>query len=233
MQSAPAQNRLLAALSREEYERLAPYLEAARFRKGEVLYEANDPVRYAFFPSSGIVSLTLSTEDGETIEVGMVGNEGVTGLPVILRTDRTPYRVTAQLPVDATRIKAEPLKSMFDRGGRFQHLLLSYTHVLFTQVAQSALCNRFHSVEQRLCRWLLTARDRTQSNHFDFTHEFISQMLGAPRTGVSAAAGALQHTGSIHYRRGRMTIIDWRRLEAGSCECYRVIKEELNYFLAA
>lgn len=227
-QSILTQNRLLTVLPQKEYERLTPHLEPVHLRKGEVLYEANDPVRYAFFPSNGIVSLLLTTEEGEMIEVGMIGNEGVTGLPVILRADRTPYLVVAQLPVEAVRIKAEALKSIFDEGGQFQHLLLSYTHVLFTQVAQSALCNRFHTVEERLCRWLLEVRDRAQSSAFDFTHEFIAQMLGAPRSGVSMAAGALQRAGLIRQSRGRTTILDGQGLEAEACECYQVIKVGLE-----
>ncbi len=233
LQSFPAQNYLLAALPRHEYELLAPRLETVHFPKGKVLFEPNDPVRYAYFPHAGIVSLLSFTMEGETMEVAMVGREGVIGIPVILRADRMPYRVVAQLPADAAALKAEVLRDFFDRGGRFQHLLLSYTQTLLTQVAQSALCNRFHTVEERLCRWLRVARDRTESSAFDVTHEFLSQMIGAPRTGVSVAAGALQRARIIRYSRGRMTILDWRGVELRSCECYEVIKEDLDRFLAA
>ena len=224
----PANNRLLSALPREEYERLLPHLEPVRLHKGRIIYEAGDTAHSAFFVNGGMISLLSTTEQGEVIEVAMVGSEGVTGIPIVLRVNRMPYRAMVQLPVDALRIKAPVLRQEFDRGGRFQHLLLCYTHALFTQVAQSAVCNRFHSVGERLCRWLLVSRERVGSDSFDLTQEFIAHMLGMPRSGVSAAAGALQKAGLIGYSRGRITILDREGLEEASCECYGVVADAIK-----
>lgn len=221
-------NRILAALPVEERERLLPNLESVHLHKGRIIYEAGDAANFAYFVCQGMISLLSTTEDGEIIEVAMVGSEGVTGIPIILRVNKIPYRAMVQLPVDALRIKAEALKAEFDRGGRFQHLLLCYTHALFTQVAQSAVCNRFHTVEERLCRWLLVSRDRVGSDTFELTQEFIAHMLGMPRSGVSGTAKALQKAGLISYSRGRITILDRRGLEKSSCECYRIVKDAVE-----
>ena len=226
-------NRLLAALPREEYERLSPHLELVRLPPGKILYNAGEIVRYAYFPRGGMVSLLSITEEGRTIEVGMIGNEGMTGVPVILRSGMAPYQVMVQLAGNALRIRGDALREAFNRGGTLQDLLLRYTHSLLIQVAQSAACNRFHTVEERLCRWLLVSRDRVQTDTIQLTQEFISHMLGVPRTSVTMIAGALQKEGLIKYSRGRITLLDRRGLEAASCECYRRVREGISELLIA
>jgi CRP-like cAMP-binding protein len=226
-------NRLLAALPREEYARLAPHLELVRLTPGKILYNAGDLVRHAFFPKAGMICLLSTTESGRTIEVGMIGNEGTSGIAIILRGAVTPCRVMVQLAGNAVRVRADVLRAEFNRGGRFQDLLLRYTHTLLVQIAQSAACNSFHTVEERLCRWLLVSRDRVQADTIHLTQEFLSLMLGVPRTSVTMIAGSLQKQGLIKYSRGKISILDRRRLEAVSCECYRVVRTEIGTFLAA
>jgi CRP-like cAMP-binding protein len=226
-------NRLLALLPREEYQRLLQHMKRVHLSKGKVLYEAGDTVRHCYFPLSGMCSLLSTTEGGETVEVSMVGNEGMAGIPAVLEVNTTPYRVMAQIAADAMQIRAEDLRREFNRGGRLHSLLLRYTHALLCQVSQSAVCNRFHTVEKRLCRWLLVTRDRVHSDTVPLTQEFLSHMLGSPRTHVTATAATLQRENLIRYTRGRITITDLRRLEATSCECYRVVKAETDAFLNA
>ena len=226
-------NRILAKLPRAEYERLRPGMEAVHLAQGRVLYNAGDPVRHAYFPMGGMVSVLSTTEDGRMIEVGMIGSEGFAGIPVVLRVSAAPYRVVVQISANAVRVRGELLREEFNRGGRLQDLMLRYTHTLLTQVAQSAACNRFHTVEERLCRWLLIARDRTPGDTIRLTQEFLSYMLGVPRTSVTMIAGSLQASGAIRYHRGKITVLDRRLLEAASCECYRIVSEELVHFLAA
>jgi CRP-like cAMP-binding protein len=224
-------NRLLAALPEEEYERLLPNFELAHLEKGEIIYVTGDRIRYAHFPLTGMISLLSATESGSTVEVAMVGNEGIVGLSVILSINKAPYDPMIQITADTVRIKAEVLKQEFNRGGRLQDFMLRYTHVLLTQITQSALCNRFHTVEKRLCRWLLIARDRVNSNTIDLTQEIIAHMLGSPRTGVTMAARTLQQAGLINYSRGKIVILDRQRLSDASCECYKIVKEEFSSFL--
>jgi CRP-like cAMP-binding protein len=226
-------NRLLAALHREEYARLAPHLEAVRLTPGKILYHAGDAVGHAFFPRAGMICLLSTTVNGRTIEVGMIGNEGMSGISIILRSAVTPCRIMVQLAGDAFRLRGDVLRAEFNRGGRFQDLLLRYTHALLIQIAQSAACNGFHTVEERLCRWLLVSRDRVQTDTIHLTQEFLSLMLGVPRTSVTMIAVGLQKRGLIRYSRGRISILDRRRLEAASCECYRLVREEIGPFLAA
>jgi CRP-like cAMP-binding protein len=226
-------NRLLAALPRDEYERLSPHLELVRLAPGQILYNVGDAVRHAYFPKGGMLSLLSITETGRTIEVGMIGNEGMAGIPIILSSGPAPYLVMVQLPCNALRIREGALMAEFKRGGRLQELLLRYTHALLTQVAQSAACNRFHTVEQRLCRWLLVSRDRVRADTLHLTQEFLSHMLGVPRTSVTAVAGALQERGLISYRRGKITILDRSGLKDTSCECYRRVREGVRQLLAA
>ncbi len=176
-------------------------------------------------------SLLAITESGATVEIAMVGNEGMLGLPVVLRSHTTPYRIMIQMPGDAMRIKAEAILAEFKRGGELQDLLLSYTQALITQISQSAVCNRFHTMEKRLCRWLLIAHDRVDGDTFHLTQEIISYMMGAPRTGVTMAAGTLQDAGLIRYKRGKITILDRTGLEESACECYRIVAETLDHFL--
>jgi CRP-like cAMP-binding protein len=226
-------NRLLAALPREEYEGLSPHLEMVRLTPGNTLYHAGDAVRHAYFPIGGMISLLATTEGGRSIEIAMIGTEGMAGVPLILGRGAAPYEVMVQLAGTALRVRGDVLRAAFNRGGRVQEILLRYTHALFTQVAQSAACNRFHTVEERLCRWLLVSRDRVQTDTIRLTQEFLSHMLGAPRSSVTEVAGALQSEGLISYSRGKITILDRRGLEAAACECYRLVREEIGHFLAA
>ncbi|MGB9181616.1 MAG: Crp/Fnr family transcriptional regulator [Pyrinomonadaceae bacterium] len=228
----PVLNRLLSSLPQTEYEHLLPNLEQVHLPKGKILYHAGDMVGHGYFINNGMISLLSMTEDGSTVEVAMVGNEGAVGLPVILRNNKTPYQIMVQIPVQsALRIKSGALRNEFDRGGKFQDLMLRYTHVLFTQISQSAVCNRFHNAEKRLGRWLLITNDLVKEDTFLLTHEIIGHMLGTPRTGVTMAAGALQREGLIRYARGKITILDRPGLESVACECYQVIKEGFDHFL--
>jgi len=229
----PPENRLLTALPRGEYERLVPHFERVYLPQGKVISEVGDHLRHAYFPFGGVISLLSMTENGETIEVAMVGNEGVVGVPIILRAGVTPYRTMVQIPGDAVRIRAEALARECGQGGRLQDLLLRYAHALLAHVSQSAVCGRFHTVEARLGRWLLVTRDRVNSDSFQYTQEFLSHMLGTPRTVVSIAACKLQDAGLIRYRRGRITILDRRALEAAACECYRAVLKEISQIIAA
>jgi CRP-like cAMP-binding protein len=226
-------NQLLAVLPSEELRHLKSEAEVVSLKKGEILCNTGDSVQHAYFISDGMLSLLSSTQDGSVIEVGMVGNEGMVGIPIVLGINTSPYQIMVQIEVSsAFKIRASKLRVEFNRGGRFQGLLLRYAHLVLTQVSQSAVCNRFHQTEERLARWLLIARDRLHSDTFTLTHEIISHMLGTPRTGVTMAAGALQKRGLITYSRGRITIINRKALETFSCECYESIKEEFDRFLA-
>jgi len=226
-------NRLLSALPPAEYERLAPHLELVALAPGKILHNAGDVVRHAYFLKGGVASLLSTTEDGRTIEVGMIGNEGMTGISIILRSRIAPYQVMVQLAGNALRIRGDILREEFNRGGKLQDLLLRYAHSLLIQVAQSAACNRFHTVEERLCRWLLVSRDRVQTHTLQLTQEFLSHMLGGPRTSVTAIAGSLQKEGLIKYSRGRITILSRDGLKAASCECYERVREGISQFLVA
>jgi CRP-like cAMP-binding protein len=225
------ENRILANLPEAELERLIPQMEFVHLEKGHVVYMAGDPVRHAYFPNSGMVSLLSTTEEGATIEVAMIGDEGVIGIPIVLRMPTIPYEAMIQITVDAVKIRADVLREEFDRGGQLQERTLRYMHTLLSQISQSAVCNRFHTVEKRLCRWLLVAQDRVKSDQLDLTQEIISHMLGTPRTGVTMAACALQRTGVITYSRGRINILDRPKLERMSCECYRIAKESVDDYL--
>ncbi len=226
-------NRLLAALPHEEYDRLQPHLELVHLSTRRTLCEAGDLIEHTYFLNSGMGSLLALTQNGATVEIAMVGNEGMLGIPVVLGAHKTAYRIMVQIPGDAMRIKADVIWTEFKRGGPLQDLLLSYTHALITQISQSAVCNRFHTVEKRLCRWLLIAHDRVDGDTFHLTQEIISYMMGAPRTGVTMAAGTLQDAGLIRYKRGKITIIDRNGLEETACECYRIVSETLDHFLSA
>jgi CRP-like cAMP-binding protein len=229
----PFENLILGAIPRNEYLRLSPYLELIRLPAGSILYGAGDVVSHVYFPRSGIISLLSVTEAGATVEVGMAGNEGVVGLSTILKGIITPYQVVVRLQTNAIRVPANVLRAEFNRGGMLQALLLRYTDTLITQLMQSAACNRFHSMSARLCRWLLVSQDHTEEDTLYLTQEFLSQMIGAPRSRVSIVAGSLQRAGIIRYSRGRIRILDRRRLEESSCECYRIVREQTSHFLVA
>jgi CRP-like cAMP-binding protein len=225
-------NRLLVALPRKEYERLLPLLKLTQLPQGMVLYHAGDLMRSAYFINDGLISLLSTAQDGSSVETAVVGSEGLIGIPIVLRSNKTPYEVKVQIAVKSSlMIDAEALRNEFDRGDKLQELLLHYTHVLLTQISQTALCNRFHTVEQRLVRWLLIATSRVNSNRINFTQEIISQILGSQRTGVTAAACHLQDKGLIRYSRGKIKVLNRQGLEAIACECFKVIQEEFDRFL--
>jgi CRP-like cAMP-binding protein len=228
--SFPIENRLLASLAPEELARLKPGMEMVHLPQSKIVYFPGDHVRYAYFPNDGMFSLLSTTEDGATVEVSMVGNEGLIGLPVILQMNLMPYEVMIQITSDAVRIRGDLVKKEFDQGGNFQKFVLRYTHLLLTQISQSSVCNHFHPVGKRLCRWLLIAQDRVKSDTLTLTQEIISHMLGIPRTGVTMAAGELQRAGLIRYSRGKIVILNREELEAASCECYRIVREEFERF---
>ncbi len=227
----PQQNHLLNALPKNDYERLAPHLELIPMKLGDVLYEPDVRLRHVYFPTTSIVSLLYVMEDGASAEIAIVGNEGILGVSLFMGGETTPSRAVVQSGGFGFRLKAQALKTEFARFGPTLHLLLRYTQALITQMAQTAVCNRHHSVDQQLCRWLLLSLDRLASNELSMTQELIANMLGVRREGVTAAAGKLQEAGLIRYSRGRITVLDRPGLEARSCECYQVVKTELDRLL--
>jgi CRP-like cAMP-binding protein len=229
---SPRHNRLLAALPAADYERLLPHLEPVPLPLGWAVYEAGDTQGYVFFPTTGIVSLLYVMEDGSSAEIAVVGNEGLIGIALFMGGESTPSRAVVLSAGYGYRLKASVLKSEFSRGGKLQHLLLRYTQALITQMAQTAVCNRHHSVEQQLCRLLPLSLDRLPSNELTMSHELIASMLGVRREGVTEAAGKMQAAGLIRYIRGRITVLDRPRLEAQVCECYEVVKRECDRLLA-
>jgi CRP-like cAMP-binding protein len=207
---------------------LAQHLEPVHLARGEILYEIDETIKYAYFPLSGIISLFSLTVDGAAIESAVIGNEGLVGIPIALRDYKSPYQVLVQSASDSMRIKAHVLERESSRCGRFQDLLFRYTHALLTQISQSATCNHFHSVKERLCRRLLTSRDLVKTDTLQLTQEQLSQILGAPRTGVTSAIGELQRDGVLHATRGKLQILDAGGLEAHSCECYGAFREDME-----
>ncbi len=228
---APAANRLLAALPRDEYERLLPELEQVAMPFAEGLYEPGARVSYAYFPNDSVVSLLAEVADRSTLEVGIVGNEGVAGISVFMGVATSQHRAVIQGAGTAMRLKASVLRMESDRTGSLHRLLHRYAHSLLTQVSRSAACNRFHMVDARLARWLLMSRDRLESDDFLLTQDFIANMLGVRREGVSKAASLLQQNALINYSRGRIKILDRAGLEAVACECYEIIKAESDSYL--
>jgi len=223
-------NRILSPLPQEEFARLVPYLEPVELKKGEIVYLTGDDIEYAYFPEDGLLSLVSITETGSPMEVAMVGNEGAVGLPVIL-SDHMPYEVTVQFTTKALKISAKELREEFDKGQALHEFVLRYLSMLIAQISQGSICNRFHFREQALRRWLLTVHDRVNSDSLNLTQEIISNALGIPRTAVTKAAATMQRDGLIRYHRGKIIILDRARLEADSCECYRIIRDQLRRFL--
>jgi CRP-like cAMP-binding protein len=228
---SPHQNHLLDALPSSDYERLVPHLELVPMRLGDVLYESGVQLRYVYFPTTAILSLLYVMEDGASAEIAIVGNEGILGISLFMGGETTPSRAVVQSAGHAFRLKADLLKTEFGRFGPTMHLLLRYTQALITQMAQTAVCNRHHSVDQQLCRWLLLSLDRLQTSELSMTQELIANMLGVRREGVTEAAGKLQDAGLISYKRGKITVLDRPGLEARSCECYQVVKTEFDRLL--
>lgn len=229
--NSPTCNHLLNALPQEDFDRLEPYLESVTLKLGEVLYESGDQMRHAYFPTTAIVSLLYVLENGSSAEIAVVGNEGILGIALFMGGHTTPSRAVVQSKGNAYRLKANLLLEEFNRGGPSHNLLLRYTQALITQMTQTAVCYRHHSVEQQLCRWLLLSLDRLQGNALDMTQELIANMLGVRREGVTEAAGRLQRDGLIQYSRGHIEILDRERLEGRVCECYQVVKTEFERLL--
>ena len=227
----PATNRLLAVLPAIERERVYPGLELVSMPLGKVLYESGSQLDHVYFPANSIVSLLYVMADGASAEIAVVGNDGMVGVALFMGGETTPSRAVVQSAGVAYRLSGSAVKDEFRRGGAMQHLLLRYTQALLTQMAQTAVCNRHHSVDQQLCRWLLLSLDRLSSNELKMTQELIANMLGVRREGVTEAAGKLQAAGVIRYSRGRITVLDRAALEAHACECYAVVKQESDRLL--
>ena len=229
---SPNQNHLLAALPAAEFERLVAQLELVPMRLGEILYEPGTQMQHAYFPTTAIVSLHYVMVSGASAETAGVGNEGVVGISLFMGGDTTPSAAVVQTAGHAYRLEGRLLKQEFNRAGFMQHLLLRYTQALITQMVQTAACNRHHSVEQQLCRWLLLTLDRLPSSELIMTQELVASMLGVRREGITEAAGKLQQAGFIRYRRGHIAVLERSGLETRACECYAVVKKELGRLLS-
>ncbi len=224
------ENRLLVALPRDEHARLLPHLERVSLPLRDILYEANGPIAHVFFPLHGVVSLVIM-DGGFSLEVGIIGNEGLVGTPVFLGSDRSPTQAIAQIPGEALRMEAKVFQKEMGRGGPLYALVQRYTQTMINQISQSIVCNRRHSVAKRMCRWLLMSHDRVGADEFPLTHEFLAQMLGVRRPTLTAVAGTLLKAGLITYHRGRIAVLDRKGLEAACCECYEVVAKELDRLL--
>jgi CRP-like cAMP-binding protein len=229
--NSPRQNRLLNALPAEEYARLFPHLEQVPMRLSNILYESGDELSYVYFPTTCIISMLYVMENGASAEIAVVGNEGIIGIALFMGGKTMPNRAVVQSAGCAYRLRGHWLIEEFNQYGALHYLLLRYTQALITQMGQTAVCNRHHSVDQQLCRWLLLSLDRLPSNELSMTQELIANMLGVRREGVTEAAGKLQKAGLINYRRGRITVLNRPGLEARVCECYRVVKTEFDRLL--
>jgi CRP-like cAMP-binding protein len=228
---SPNQNHLLAALPAVEFERMAGQLEPVPMPLGEMIYGPGGQLQYAYFPTTSIVSLHYVTESGASAEIAGVGNEGVVGISLFMGGDTTPSSAVVQTAGQAFRLERRLLMEEFNRGGPIRVLLLRYTQALITQMAQTAICNRYHSVEQQLCRWLLVTLDRIPSGQFVMTQELVANMLGVRREAITQSAARLQQSGFIRYRRGHISVLDRSGLETLTCECYAVVRKELNRLL--
>jgi CRP-like cAMP-binding protein len=226
------QNHLLAALPASEIERIAPHLELVPLKLGQVLYESGGRLKHVYFPTNSIVSLLYVMQDGASAEIAVVGNEGILGISLFMGGESTPSRAVVQSEGFGYRLPAALLKKEFNRGGPMMHLLLRYTQALITQMSQTAVCNRHHSVDQQLCRWLLLSLDRLSGSELTMTQELIANMLGVRREGVTDAAGKLRDAGIIDYSRGRIKVLDRGKLEQQVCECYAVVKQEFDRLLS-
>ena len=218
-------NSLLAALPENDYQRLLPHIEPFTFEHGKILYEIGEPIKYCYFPSEAVVSLVTQMEDGKIVEVGLVGHEGVTGLPFLLGQKRSAERAIVQIPDGGARAKADVILKEFMRGEGLHTILLRYVNSFLRQVAQTAACNASHTIEERLSRWLLMCHDRVGSNEINLTREFIAEMLGTRRATVNVGAINLQSAGLIKYNRGRIQVMDRPGLERFACECYEAVRK--------
>ena len=225
-------NFLLASLPDVEFERVKSHLEPATLKLGRVLYESGDKMDYVYFPTTAIISLLYVMENGGTAEIGVVGNDGILGIALFMGGDTTPNRAVVQSAGEAFRMKAKDLMAEFTLGGVFHNLLLRYTQALITQISQTAVCNRLHSVDQQFCRWLLLSHDRLNSDKLVMTHDLISNMIGVRREGITMAARKLAEKKLIKNVRGSITILDRQGLEKAVCECYNVVNNEYNRLLS-
>ena len=224
-------NKLLRMLPEKDFKRLLPYLEAVDLSDLKVLYQPHKPITYAHFPNDSVISLIALTEDGSSAEVGVVSNEGVVGISALLGPNTNPYRAIVQVPGRAWRIRLKVLRAEFHESRAIQDVIHRYLHTLLTQIAQSVVCNRFHTIEQRLARWLLGSQDRVGKDTFNYTHDFLARMLGTDRSTVTLGVGLLRRAGVISNGRGRVTIVDRKGLEAVSCECFFITKAEFADFV--
>ena len=229
-QPRPA-NRILSALPHEEFERLRPKLRDINFHLGEIVYRPEQQMDYAYFVNRGVISWLAAVENGNTVETGVIGPEGIAGVPVILGANSTPNQGLAQSDVQASRIASKDLVTEFRQNGKLSQLLLRFVQSMFTQVAQTAACNRLHTLDQRLARWLLMTHDRIGESKLPLTQEFLSRMLGVRRAGVSVAANSLRQQGLIDYHRGDIVVVDRPGVEGLSCECYQIVKQEYDSYL--
>lgn len=220
--NSPPKNLILAALPPEVYQALLPHITEVSLTHGEILYEMGQTITEVYFPKDAVVSMVYTTMEGTTVEVGLVGIEGMVGVPIILGATKSPHRAIVQIADGALKMKASILREHFNKTGSLREVLLGYTHGLMMQIARTAVCNRIHQIEERLARWLLMCQDRVASPELKLTHEFIADMLGVRRAGVTLAAGTLQRSGLVQYQRGHVTILDREGLESIACECYRI-----------
>jgi CRP-like cAMP-binding protein len=227
----PQQNKLLSHLPKPIFERLAPHLVLTEMPLGEVLYESGALLHHVYFPTSSIISLLYVMEDGASAEIAVVGNEGILGISLFMGGETTPSRAVVQSAGYGYRLKSQLLKTEFSRAGEMMRLLLRYTQSLITQMAQTAVCNRHHSVDQQLCRWLLLSLDRLDTSELTMTQELIANMLGVRREGVTEAAGKLRDAGIISYSRGHIVVLDRKKLESAACGCYAVVRKENDRLL--
>jgi CRP-like cAMP-binding protein len=227
----PADNQLLSSFSPTEWARLRPAAQSVSLSAGQVLYESSGRLDHIYFPTSAVISCLYTTRDGSIAEIAIVGNDGLIGISLLLGGATSPHRAVVQISGKALRIPATLMQAEFSRGGQLQHVLLLYTQALLTRISQGAICNCLHSVEKRLCRWLLLCHDRVEGSEILMTQEYIANMLGGRRESVTVAAGHLQEAGLIHYSRGHITVVDRSGLEELVCECYQTVEDEIERLL--
>lgn len=224
-------NRLLSALPKEEFVLIQPHLKTCSFRLGQIIYNEGDAINNIYFPKFGMISLLSVTQNGHAVEVGYTSNEGMLGLPIVLGRNEMPYQAMAQSKVECFYVESEIIVQLFGELEVFHNIVLRYVFALMKQLSQTGVCNHFHTIETRLCRWLLIMRQNAKSDTMQLTQEFLSHMLGVQRTSIGFVAGALQTAGIIRYRRGKLEILDIERLEECACECYHIVEDEYNKYL--
>jgi CRP-like cAMP-binding protein len=224
-------NRLLSALPDSELDILQPHLELVSFATGSITFQAGDTIRYVYFPNNGMVSLLSVTEQGQTVEVGFTGFEGMVGLPVLLGQTEMPYQAMVQVKADCFRVETKHVLKLFNQCGAFHDIVLRYFYIVIKQISQTCVCNHFHTIEARLCRWLSVMHERSGNKQLSLTQEFLSQMLGVQRTSIGMIAQSMQTQGIIRYRRGKIEIVDDERLKRAACECFSIVKEEQEKFI--